>query len=320
MSPRKSKPDRDAWLIAWVLSVALHAVAVLGFRNLPPNHLGSTTTHPPEPIQLVFKESDSKPQRSEAPQFFSELPPNRADAAPVKADFLSNVTSRARDRVAGGEAALPRMKGVGDAPEVGLEPQGGPSRPSAASPPAPRPIAPAATKTAESAQPSANVKDLTGTGSTGASSAKLREDEAREASDEAIPGSVGNYDIHQPEMDNPSGNAGLTGDVSLNTIAWDYAPWLMRFKRQLLRGWIAPPAYYMGLIKEGGWAVLDVEISRSGELLRLELLEQRGHPSLILAAEGAVRSVHPIEPLPADFPEPTLILRLRMIYPKIRPR
>jgi hypothetical protein len=120
-------------------------------------------------------------------------------------------------------------------------------------------------------------------------------------------------------MDDPDGNAGLTGDVSLNTTAWDYAPWLQRYGRQLMRRWIAPPAYDMGLLKEGGWAVIEVEISPAGKMLRCDLLEQQGHPSLIVAAQGAVRAVAPIEPLPAGFPEPTLILRIRMIYPKYLP-
>ena len=71
----------------------------------------------------------------------------------------------------------------------------------------------------------------------------------------------------------------------------------------------------MGILKEGGWAVIEVEISQSGKLLRLDLLDQQGHPSLIRAAQNAVRSTATMEPLPADFPEPTLILRIRMIYP-----
>ena len=319
MPPRKRKPERNAWLIAWGLTAALHAGAVLGFRHLPTNHLASTTRRP-EPIQLVFQPSASQARRTEAPHVFSELPPDRRDAAPVKPDFLSNVTSRARDLVPGGEDALPRMNGDADAPTVKLEPQGSPTRSSAPSPPAPQPTGPAVTRTAESAEPgSPRSPDPTGTGPS-APSPKPREDSARQPSGQAPPGSAGNFDIHQPEMANPDGNAALTGDISLNTIAWDYAPWLMDFRRQLLRQWIAPPAYYMGLLKEGGWAMVEVEISRSGQLLRLDLLEEQGHPSLIAAAVGAVRSVHPIDPLPADFPEPTLILRIRMIYPKIRTR
>jgi hypothetical protein len=121
-------------------------------------------------------------------------------------------------------------------------------------------------------------------------------------------------------MDNPDGNASLTGDVSLNTVAWDYAPWLQRFGRQLMHRWIPPPAYSIGLLKEGGWSVIEVEISRAGEMLRLQVLEEHGHPLLGEAAQSALRNMNPIERLPADFPEPTLILRIRMIYPKIRPR
>jgi hypothetical protein len=121
-------------------------------------------------------------------------------------------------------------------------------------------------------------------------------------------------------MANPGGNALLTGDLSINTTAWNFAPWLERFRRQLMHQWIAPPAYSFGVLKEGGWALIEVEISRSGKLLRLEVLEEHGHPSLSEAAQTALRSVSPIQPLPADFPEPTLILRARMIYPPLRPR
>jgi hypothetical protein len=126
--------------------------------------------------------------------------------------------------------------------------------------------------------------------------------------------------MHQPEMANPDGSASLLGDVSLNTIAWDYAPWLQRFGRQLMHQWIPPPAYTLGILKEGGWALIEVEILPSGKMVRLELLEEQGHPSLSQAAQSALRAMGPIEPLPAGFPEPTLILRIRMIYPKIRPR
>jgi hypothetical protein len=240
------------------------------------------------------------PSRSERPRFFSELPPDRADARPERPDFLSNLTSRARDQVPDGDAALPRMQGESDAPMVRLEPDQAAAQPRATTAPQ---------------EPAANA---------GARPPIPRESEAGRSANDAIiradPGSPGGSDIHQPEMDNPGGNTGLTGDVSLNTTAWDYAPWLQRFGRELMRRWVAPPAYHMGLIKEGGWAIVEAEISRSGELLRLDLLEERGHPSLILAAQSAVRSMAPIESLPADFPEPTLILRIRMVYPRARTR
>jgi len=126
--------------------------------------------------------------------------------------------------------------------------------------------------------------------------------------------------MYEPDLADLDGDAALTGDISLNTVAWDYAPWLMEYKRRLLERWIAPPAYYLGLIKDGAYAVVEVEISPTGRVLRCQLLDQQGHPTLISAAFNAVRSLAPIAPLPANFPEPTLVLRIRMIYPKIVPR
>jgi hypothetical protein len=234
----------------------------------------------------------------ETHQFFSVLPKDRADEAPKKADFLSNVTSRARDRIPGGDTDLPGMQGTIQDPMVKLSPGKTQQRSPAAS--QPQATEPAGLHPAEpklSSQKPANqslvpVKD-----------------------EELVRGAAGNSAADQPQMTHPAGNAELFGDVSLNTTAWDYAPWLQRFGSQLRERWYAPPAYTMGILKDGGWGYFEAEISKSGKLLRLEQLDTQGHPSLTRAAEIALRSMPPIEPLPADFPEPTLILRIRMIYP-----
>jgi hypothetical protein len=259
---------------------------------------------------------------ADEPHFFTELPPDRADAAPEKPDFLSNVTSRARDRVPGGSDNLPRSEGDADAPTVKLERDRDAVPPTTPSPAAPTSPAPEGARAAESAQRKGSGEPgMTGTTDVRAAAPKSgRTPLVRVTGDDARPGSAGSSDIDQPEMANPDGNASLLGDVSLNTTAWDYAPWLQRFGRQLLERWYPPTAYSMGILKEGGWALFEVEISKSGRLLRLELLEEQGHPSLTRAAESALRMMAPIERLPEDFPEPTLILRIRMIYPKFRPR
>jgi hypothetical protein len=323
----KRNSDRDSWLIAWALTLALYAAAILIFRSLPP------PTPPPvvrrfEPVRLVFKSPGPAERKADArksePQMFTELPSDRADAAPKQADFLSNVTSRARDRVPGGDAALPRMQGEGDFPAVKLEPDGGSSG-SPAAPSTPRPAESAAARAAESPKPTSTEAQgqTSATGSKSASPTATKPDSARPAAAENPQGATGagrSDSYYQPEMDNPQGNASLTGDVSLNTMAWDYAPWLERFGRKLMQRWFPPPAYSLGILKEGGWTIVEAEISRSGQLLRIERLEQRGHPSLAVAAESAVRSMAPFEALPANFPEPTLTLRIRMIYPKLHPR
>lgn len=307
-------PDRNTWLAAWFLTLALHGLAVLFFRGLPVPMIAKTTPRI-EPIRLVFAKPGPEVRKSDEPHIFSELPPDRKDVAPNHADFLSNVTSRARDRVPGGGDAMPRTQGETDAPMVKMEKDGGAAGPATPSP-TPQTAAPPSPRAAET-QPQGGPSNPP-TGATGFEATPPTPPTRRAAA--AAPHDLtglGSSDIDQPEMDNPAANAGLTGDVSLNTIAWDYAPWLQRFGRQLMRRWIPPPAYAIGLLKDGGWAVFELEISRAGEILRLQVLEEHGHPLLRQASEGALRNMHPIEPLPTDFPEPTLLLRIRMIYPRI---
>jgi hypothetical protein len=255
---------------------------------------------PPRPdvIQVRLTPPPSEARADEEAPLFSELPPAQADEAPQKPDFLSNVTSRARDRVPGGDDQLPRMQGQSAVPAVELAPGQNPSQPPAASPP--QSTEPAGIRRAD-ARATAQRPD-------GKTLIPVPEEEA-------FRGSTGNSATDQPEMTRPGGNAGFLGDVSLNTVAWEYAPWLQRFGMQLRERWYAPPAYIYGVLRGGGWALIEVEITRSGKLLRLDLLDEQGHPSLTHAAQSALRSMAPIEPLPADFPEPTLILRIRMIYP-----
>jgi len=267
----------------------MHAGAILFL--LPKLLAAPVTFHRPEAIQVMIATPN------ETSRLFSELPPDRADAEPKKPDALSNVTSRARDRIPGGDTDFPRMEGAADVPTVKLAPDKSPSRSSAAS--LPQSTEPVGLRAAESR----------------VAPKKPGSESLERVPDAALLGSSGNSATDQPEMAHPDGNAALLGDVSLNTTAWEYAPWLQRFAAQLRERWYAPPAYILGILKEGGWALIEVEISPSGKLLRLDLLDQQGHPSLTHAAQSALRSMAPIEPLPADFPEPTLILRIRMIYP-----
>src|SRR5690348_12399835 len=95
--------DRARWVIALALALALHVGAILVLYSLPLVAAAPAPDRKPVAVHLVLP-----PETPEAtqPNLFSELPPNRADKAPEKPEFLSNVTSRARDRVPGGEGDL----------------------------------------------------------------------------------------------------------------------------------------------------------------------------------------------------------------------
>jgi hypothetical protein len=304
--------NRRRWVIAWSLALALHVLVMIGFQSR--NQWVSTSPRQatPEPIQLTFVGAPPAKSEPKSPTYFTELPADRKDKAPEHADFLSNVTSRARDRAPDGDQSLPRMSGETDEPSIAME--SGKMEPQAASPPPP-------------AQQPVN-RDGIGTPSTprnavGAAMARgLQPDQGR--SSQSLlerPTAPGSLNMRQGEMDYPNGNAALTGDVSLSTTEWAYAPWLERFREKVMAAWHAPNAYSLGILKEGGWTVVEMEIARSGQVLRMDVIEEQGHHSLTLAATSALRSISPpMEALPADFPEKTLVLRIRMFYPKLRPR
>jgi len=80
---------------------------------------------------------------------------------------------------------------------------------------------------------------------------------------------------------------------------------------------VAPYAYWsLGLIS--GFQLVDIEVAPDGRVLKLEVLEEEGHEALKESTLTTFRAFAPYHPLPADFPEPTLKLRVRVIYPRRR--
>ena len=107
------------------------------------------------------------------------------------------------------------------------------------------------------------------------------------------------------------------GDISLSTYAWEYAPYINYFKRRLYQVWYVPAAYYrLGLIH--GYTIIRFTMNRDGTLIGYEVLKHEGHSSLQQSSINAVTAAFPLKELPAHFPEETLTLTLRLIYPNLR--
>jgi outer membrane biosynthesis protein TonB len=325
------------WAVSLVLAALLHVGIILGTRALRPFSPSDAHAFEPEPIQVVFAPEPAA--AAQEPNFFTELPPDRAGERPEHPDFLSNVDSRAADDVPGGSAeSLPAMTGESESPHVRLDPAGG--GPASAerqpeTPPAPaqtveRPAEEEGQESEQEGRTEPVPSSVTGTerrivsdmnALSRQSQRRLKEplrDYFREsqASSESAPSPLteGASDRYQDSMSNPLGNALSSGGISLNTIAWDYAPWLQRFIRDVEERWRAPYAYYLGVIS--GWTLVEIEVAPSGELLRIEALDEQGHASLKNASLAALRAAAPYRPLPSDFPEDSLILRIKLIYPE----
>ena len=120
----------------------------------------------------------------------------------------------------------------------------------------------------------------------------------------------------QPDAERLGSGVDLFGEVQLSTVAWEYAPWLQRFRAALIRNWHAPYAFHLGLIH--GRQRIRVDVGRDGQLLSLTLLDSEGHESLRGASLAAFRGAAPFAPLPDHFPDPSLSMTWTLIYPERR--
>jgi outer membrane biosynthesis protein TonB len=107
------------------------------------------------------------------------------------------------------------------------------------------------------------------------------------------------------------------GGVTLNTYAWDFAPYILEMKRKLRQNIYPPPAFTrLGLIN--GETVLRFKVMPDGAMRDLEVLAHKGHPSLQETSLNAVKNSSPFRHLPGDFPDEYLELTWTFIYSTIR--
>lgn len=328
----RTKPR--VWALAVLSTLMLHIGVVVAGRLLRPFDPSSAYARESGIIEVVFTPEPDRP--SDGPTFFTELPPDRAGERPERPDFLSNVDSRASDNVPGGaDEGLPFSDGSSESPHVLMEagaekavqadaePDDLPSPQEDAEPPIeqlPPEEEPGVSPQMEDA--GAEPREMAAPSFLSRQSKAHLTDPLRDfrremfGSDPNDPSRTRNGadDISQDAMSNREGNALPSGDISLNTVAWDYAPWLQRFSRDLQRRWLAPYGYYLGAIH--GYTLVELEITHGGDLIRMDILEEQGHEALKNASVAALRGAMPYQPLPDHFPLDTLILRVKLIYPE----
>jgi hypothetical protein len=107
------------------------------------------------------------------------------------------------------------------------------------------------------------------------------------------------------------------GALTLSTYKWNWAPYVNALKNKLSYVWSAPAAYYqLGLIY--GYTIIAFEIDRDGNLIKMKTLKHVGHSSLKVSSEEAIRALFKFKPLPPDFPDKTLTITAKLIYPNLR--
>ncbi|MFQ5825174.1 MAG: energy transducer TonB [bacterium] len=117
----------------------------------------------------------------------------------------------------------------------------------------------------------------------------------------------------KPKYNNQNSRAPISGGFSFNTYNWDFAPYMLALKKKVERNIFPPPAFYlMGMIS--GETLLRFKILSSGKMKDLEVLEYKGHETLMETSVRAIEVSAPFLPLPANFPEAYLEITATFHY------
>lgn len=103
------------------------------------------------------------------------------------------------------------------------------------------------------------------------------------------------------------------GGFAFNTYDWNFAPYMLELRR-LIQSNIFPPIAFTRLGMIDGETLLRFRIYPDGRLESLELLNTKGHKSLVDTSVEAVEISAPFPLLPDDFPKPFLEVTGKFIY------
>jgi TonB family protein len=87
-------------------------------------------------------------------------------------------------------------------------------------------------------------------------------------------------------------------DIQIDTRGVDFGPWLRRFKNQVERNWIVPPA----AMSMRGRVVIRFYVLRNGTIVDVEVLQPGPVPALTSAAVNALKLSNPTAQLPPEYP------------------
>jgi outer membrane biosynthesis protein TonB len=278
--------DKRIYLIAFILSLLLHIIFILIFmKDLVIIDLSPEDTDLPEEVTVLFPENKPKSIVENV---------NENNEVPVESDYLSDFNSRARTEQLLREMANQPMS-EGNIPFANL------TKPNIQ----------------QQIQKQFQTKKFSRDALIGKQTNDFENNSYKTESQQAQQSVQANQSTTNNVYDQKDFSADQLGDISLSTYAWEWAPYINAFKRKLYTVWFTPAAYHrLGLIY--GQTVIEFSISKEGKLLYYKVLDHQGHESLEKSSVNAITAVFPFKKLPDHFPEESLTITARLIYPKLR--
>ncbi len=91
------------------------------------------------------------------------------------------------------------------------------------------------------------------------------------------------------------------GGFTLNTYAWDWAPYLLEMKNRIDQN-LFPPAAFTRLGIISGDSIIRFRVFPDGHVEHISVLTTSGHQSLMETSMNAIKGSDPFRALPSDFP------------------
>ena len=131
--------------------------------------------------------------------------------------------------------------------------------------------------------------------------------------DQQSPSHFPSFPEKNPEFKNESSAKASVGGISINTTAWDFAPYLLNLKHRIKQHWI-PPLAFTALGAIHGFTKINFRIYPDGRMEGLSIVETNGHKSLHRSSKNAIKGAAPFRPLPDHFPEEYLDITFGFYY------
>ncbi|UCG50551.1 MAG: energy transducer TonB [Candidatus Latescibacterota bacterium] len=212
-------------------------------------------------------------------------PPERPTPTDRLSRYLSTVSSAASDdSPENDESALPKREGVVPIPDTPSRQEGAEGGGESELPPLPEEV----TDLGEAFERS---KFLT----------------------QKSPSRAPSFPEQNPDFKSESSARASVGGISINTTAWDFAPYLLDLKHRIKQHWI-PPLAFTALGAIHGYTRINFRIYPDGSMQALAVVESHGHESLHRSSMNAIKGAAPFRPLPDEFPEEYLDITFGFYY------
>ncbi len=274
--------------IAFLLSLLIHIgfFWIADIQNWLVVDLSSAQPSKAEEVVITFPENKPEPAREVVQNM------NENEEVPTKGNLLSDKNSRARNPVKSQTTGNQPMS-TGNSPFANL------SRPNS--------------KRSFNALPKPKFSAKALRGASTKTPSEVYREKQQQAS--AAPSSSGSGQMLKQKQFSVE----EVGALTLSTYKWAWAPYVNAMKSKLERVWFPPSAYYqLGLIH--GYTVIKYTINRKGDIVGMHVLDHKGHESLRASSANAIESLFPFLPLPKDFPDETLTITAKLVYPDLRRR